>query len=166
MHSATQKAGTIFDDPGNLPKNFDETLKNWNEYYKKLYFCCDPVVLFPTHNKDDFLDRDLELGEFLHEIYSLKPHKSTGYDGLTREDFRLLIPRESPEDDSNTPTKLSSLKCVFKILENFWFNESVPRDIKRTLLSLFLKMNIRIKTTLLTLDRCPFLTPSWKYTKE
>ena len=139
MHNATQKAGTIFDDSGNLPKNFDETLKNWTEYYKKLYFCCDPVVLFPTPDKDDILDRDLELGEFLHEIYSLIPHKSPGYDGLTSEDFRMLIPRESPEDDSYTLGKLSSLKSFFKILENFWFNESVPRDFKRTLLSPFLK---------------------------
>ena len=56
------------------------------------YFCSDPVAIFPTPDIDSFLDKELELSEFLDQIYSLKPQKSPGLDGLTSEDFRSLIP--------------------------------------------------------------------------
>ena len=47
-HNVTHKAGPIFDSLGTLSKNFNETLKNWIEYYKNLYFCSEPTVKFPT----------------------------------------------------------------------------------------------------------------------
>ena len=94
-HNISQKARPIFDGSGNLSNNFDETLKNWTEYYKNLYFSSDPVVLFPTPDKDEFLDSDLELSEFLDEIYNLKCSKSPGYDGLTGEDLSSLIPKDT-----------------------------------------------------------------------
>ena len=46
---------------------------------------------------------------------------------------------EPPDDELETKAKLSSLEFIFKILEDFWFNESVPRDFKRTILRPFLK---------------------------
>ena len=85
------------------------------------------------------MDRDLELAEFLNEFYSLKHHKSPGYDGITNDDFASLIPKESPTDESTAPAKLACLNFIFKIIENFWFNESVPRDFKRTILRPCLK---------------------------
>ena len=97
------------------------------------------MVRFRTPDNDDFLDNDLELEEFLNEIYSLKRHKSPGFDGLTSEDFLMLIPKDSDKDEPNTEAKLSALKYIFAILENFWFNETVPRDFKRTILRPFLK---------------------------
>ena len=71
--------------------------------------------------------------------YFLKRHKSPGFDGLTSEDFLSLIPKDSPKDEPNTEAKLSALNYIFAILENFWFNETVPRDFKRTILRPFLK---------------------------
>ena len=70
-HNISQKARPIIDGSGNLSNNFDETLKNWTVYYKNLYFSSDPVVLFPTPDKNEFLERELELSEFLNEVYSL-----------------------------------------------------------------------------------------------
>ena len=138
-HNVTEKAGPIVDCSGTLSKSLDETLKNWAEYYKKLYFCTDPQVIFPTPDSDVILDSDLELSEFLDVYYLLKPHKSPGYHGLTSSDFRSLIPLESPDNKLDVKAKLASLKFIFNILENFWFNGTVPRDFKRTILRPFLK---------------------------
>ena len=138
-HNVTRKAGPIVDCTGTLSKNLDETLSNWTEYYKKLYFCADPSIILPTPDNDATLDRELELSEFLDAYYSLKTHKSPGYHGITSEDFRSLIPVESPENELDTKAKLASLRYIFEILENFWFNEAVPRDFKRTILRPFLK---------------------------
>ena len=71
---------------------------------------------------------------------------SPGYDGLTSEDFRSLIPTESPDNEADTEAKLASLKFIFGILTNFWFNETVPRDFKRTMLCPFLKDADKDKT--------------------
>ena len=49
---------------------------------------------------------------------------------------------EDPEEvpDPTTPSQnIELLKYIFKILSDFWFNESVPRDFKRTILRPFLK---------------------------
>ena len=138
-HNVTQKARPIIDCSGTLSENFDDALDNWTEYYKKLYFCRDLPIKLPTPDNDVVLDRELELSEFLDGIYSLKPHVSPGYDGLTSEDFRSLIPTESPDNEFDTEAKLASLEFIFCILENFWFNETVPRDFKRTILCPFLK---------------------------
>ena len=97
------------------------------------------MTYFPIPDNDEFLDKDLELSEFLDEIYSLNRHKSPGFDGLTSEDFISLLPMDSPDDESNTSAKLAALKYIFGMFENFWFNENVPRDFKRTLLRPFLK---------------------------
>ena len=72
-------------------------------------------------------------------MYALKSNKSPGIDGLTSEDLLSLIPIESPSKEAANKPRLSSLKYIFGILENFWFNEAVPRDFKRTILSPFLK---------------------------
>ena len=69
----------------------------------------------------------------------LKTHRSPGYHSLTSEDFRSLISYESPDNKLDTKAKLASLRFVFEILVNFWFNETVPRDFKRTILCPFLK---------------------------
>ena len=138
-HKATENSAPIIDSSGVISKNIDETLSNWAEYYKKLYFCNDKVVRFPTPDHDEFLDRDLELEEYLDQIYSLKRHKSPGFDGLTSEDFLSLVPKESPQDEPNTAAKLTALKYIFVILKNFWFNEKVPKNLKRTVLRPFLK---------------------------
>ena len=77
-----------------------------------------------------------------------RTHKSPGYDGLTNEDITSLIPKESSDEECDssrniaeldTPAKIASLKFIFNVFENFWFNETVPRDVKRTLLSPILK---------------------------
>ena len=138
-HNVSRKACPIIDCSGKLSNSLDKTLSNWSEYYKKLYFCDDPLIGLPTPDNDPILDRDLELSEFVDAYYSLKPHKSPGYHGLTGEDFRSLIPFESPESEIDTIAKLKSLKFIFRILENYWFNESVPSDFKRTILCPFLK---------------------------
>ena len=72
-------------------------------------------------------------------MYDLKLNKSPGFDGLTSEDLLSLIPLESPCKEPNNKHRLSSLKYIFRIFENFWFNEAVPRVFKRTVLSPILK---------------------------
>ena len=138
-HNVAQKAGPIVDCSGILSRNFDETLANWTEYYKKLYVCTEPLTIFPTPDCDPFLDRDLEHSEFLNAYYNLKTHKSPGYFGITSEDLLSLLPLQSQENEFDTNAKLASLRFVFDIFENFWFNETVPRDFKRTILCPFLK---------------------------
>ena len=134
-HNIHQKAGPIIDSSGNLSRNFDDTLKNWTEYYKNLYSSKDSSTFIPTSDENVFLDSDLTLSEFLEEIYTLKRHKSPGFDGITNEDIFSLIPNESPDNDIDNHRKLTALRTIFSILENFWFNEAVPRDFKRTILS-------------------------------
>ena len=138
-HNVHRKTGPIINCSGVLSKNFDETLDNWAKYYKKLYFCAAPVTTLPTPDNDPVLDRELEHCEFLDSYYSLKTHKSPGYHGLTSEDFRYLIPVDSPDNKLDPKAKLASLRFIFEILENFWFNETVPRDFKRTILCPLLK---------------------------
>ena len=58
---------------------------------------------------------------------------------LTRTLFLSLIPTESLENDNDNHHKLTTLRTIFNILDNFWFNETVPRDFKRTILSPFSK---------------------------
>ena len=136
-HNTHQKAGPIIDSSGNLSRNFDNTLKNWTKCYKNLYSCKDCSTFIPTSDEDDFLDSDITLPEFLDEIYILKRHKSPGYDGITNEDILSLIPTESPENDIDNHHKLTTLRTIFNILDNFCFNETVPRVFKRTILSPF-----------------------------
>ena len=138
-HNVSQQPCPIVDCSGKLSNSLDQTLGNWAEYYKKLYFCNDPLQRFPTPDDDPILDGDLEYSEFLDAYYTLNTHKSPGYHGLTGEDFLSLIPLESPDSEKETRAKLASLKFIFRILENFWFNESAPRDFKRTILCPFLK---------------------------
>ena len=91
------------------------------------FFCKDEIKYSLTTDRGAFFDGDLELVEFLNEFYSLKHHKSPGYDGITNDDFASLIPIDSPSDESNIPAKLASLKFILNIIESLWFNESVPR---------------------------------------
>ena len=127
-HKIRQKAGPIINSLGVLSKIFNETLENWTEYYKNLYFCESNTAVFTTSDEVAPLDSNLTYSEFLDEIYSLKNGKSPGYDGITNEDITSLIPNVSPEDISDDSPKLESLKFIFNIFDNFWFNESVPRD--------------------------------------
>ena len=138
-HKVRQKTGPIIDSLGALSKNLNETLENWTEYYKNLYFCEGTTTVFSTSEEVTPLDSDLTYSEFLDEIYSLKNGKSPGYDGVTNEDITSLIPNVSLEDIGDDTPKLESLKFIFNIFDNFWFNEAVPRDFKRTLLRPFLK---------------------------
>ena len=71
-HNVHRKAGPIIDFSGALSKNFDETLANWAECYKKLYSCAEPLTSLPTPDNHPFLDWELELTEFINMYYSLK----------------------------------------------------------------------------------------------
>ena len=77
-----------------------------------MYSSNDKTVRFPTPDNVEFLDKDLELVELLDEIYSLKRHKSPGFDGLTNEDLLSLIPNESSFDEPNPEGKLVALKYI------------------------------------------------------
>ena len=52
-HKVRENFVPITDKAGAISKNIDETLKNWAEYYKKLYFCNDEAVLFPTPDNNE-----------------------------------------------------------------------------------------------------------------
>ena len=90
-HNVIQVAGPIVNCFETPSKSLDETLVNWTDYYKKLYFKGNPIIKLPTHDNDEILDGVLELSEFQNVLYSLNPHKSPGYDGLTHSDLLSLI---------------------------------------------------------------------------
>ena len=134
-----EKAGPIQNSSGILSSNLPETLKNWSDFYRKLY---EEIPLsFDTFTPDDDpeLDRDLTHSEFLDSIYALKNYKAPGADHITSEDVISLIPHVLQEDQIDPEDQISSLLFFFDIFSNFWFNECVPQDFKRTVLRPFLK---------------------------
>ena len=137
-----EEIGPICDRDGNLSDNLNDTLKNWSEYYKNLYSDNSLTQImpnFPTPDDDPLLDSDLTHSEFIEIIYSLKHHKSPGFDNILNEDITSTILEESEDDPVPPSQRIDLLKAIFKILSDFWFNECVPRDFKRTILRPFLK---------------------------
>ena len=59
-HKVSESFAPIIDSSGAISKDIDETLKNWTEYYKKLYSCNDKIVCFPNPDTNELLDGDLE----------------------------------------------------------------------------------------------------------
>ena len=94
---------------------------------------------YPTPDEDPILDCDLSHSEFVDMIYSLKNLKSPGFDIILNEDITSTILEESEDDPVPPSQRIDLLKAFFKILSEYWFNECVPRDFKRTLLRPFLK---------------------------
>lgn len=134
----------ILGKDGTLSDNLQDTLKNWTEYYENLY--CDNSEfsepnIFPTPDAHEHLDKDLSLTEFVDVIYELKHYKSPGYDQILNEDITAAV-MEGNCNDNDIPSpvnKIILLEYIFKILSDFWFNECVPHDFKRTILRPFLK---------------------------
>ena len=94
---------------------------------------------YQTPDSDPILDCEFSNAEFLDCIYDLKTKKAPGFDNITNEDITSLLQDDSEEDDFNPRKKVSSLRFIFKIFSDFWFNECVPQDFKRTILRPFLK---------------------------
>ena len=134
----------ILDTNGTLSDNLKETLDNWSEYYKNLYsgesLPIEPTS-FPTPGEHEYLDKELSHIEFVDVIYSLKNYKSPGYDQILNEDIKAAVMEETSEDLTSPEQKIILLRFIFNILSDFWFNENVPRDLKRTVLRPFLKDN-------------------------
>ena len=140
-HMTREEAGPICNRYGKLSDNLTDTLKNWKEYYQTLYSSNTKSQIFPTPDQDSPLDTDLTYEELVDVIYLLKRHKSPGFDHILNEDIISTVLEESNEaPGSPIPgEKLELLKYIYKILSDFWFNEHVPRDFKRTILRPFLK---------------------------
>ena len=132
----------IRNSEGTLSDNLDDTLNNWAEYYQNLYSSgtrpTEPPN-FPTSDGNENLDKDLSLSEFLDVIYDLKHYKSPGKDNILNEDITAAIMEETTDDLTSPEQKVVLLRFIFNILSDFWFNENVPRDFKRTVLRPFLK---------------------------
>ena len=138
-YRTAELVGPIENSSGTLSRNLSETLKNWSNFYSKLY--AEVPMHFEKHTPDDDpdLDQDLTLSEFLDSVYDLKSHKAPGADHITTEDIKSLIPHEDEEEQIDPDSQLSSLHFIFRMLSDFWFNECVPQDFKRTILRPFLK---------------------------
>ena len=134
-----EQVGPSIDKLGNLSRNLSETLKNWTDFYSELYSDRKLNLVDQTPDDDPELDQDLTHKEFLDSIYALKHHKAAGADQITSEDITTLIPHVLEEDQIDPTNQISSLHFIFKILSDFWFNECVPQDFKRTILRPFLK---------------------------
>ena len=64
-------AGPIKNSSESLSRNLPETLKNWSDFYSKLYADIpSPSVIF-TPDDDAELDGDLTHSKFLDSIYTL-----------------------------------------------------------------------------------------------
>ena len=74
-------------------------------------------------------------------IYTLKNYKSPGYDHILNEDITAAILEDTEDDPPTSGQKTILLGFIFKILSDFWFNECVLRNLKRTILRPFLKVN-------------------------
>ena len=136
-----EEPGPICDEHGTISDNVDDTLKNWSQYYKNLYSSKqkkNQFPNFPTPDEDPDLDKDLTHAEFVDIIYSLKNHKSPGFDHILNEDITSSI-IDLEENDAPPSQKNALLAYIFKILTDYWFNERVPPDFKRTILRPFLK---------------------------
>ena len=72
-------------------------------------------------------------------IYDLKHYKSSGHDQILNEDITAAVMEEKCNDISSPVDRIILLKFIFKIFSEFWFNECVPHDFKRTILRPFLK---------------------------
>ena len=92
------------------------------------------------------LDDELTLAEFDDAVYLLKRHKSPGFDQILNEDIILTTVEESEEAPDLNSNNIELLKFIYRILTDFWFNECVPRDFKRTILRPFLKDNDKLSS--------------------
>ena len=134
-----EQSGPIINKFGILSRNLPETLKNWSDFYSELYADVESRRNYQTPDSDPSLDGEFTNAEFLDCLYALKRKKSPGFDNITNEDITSLLPDDSEEDENDPQKKISSLHFILKILSDFWFNECVPQDFKRTVLRPFLK---------------------------
>ena len=105
-----EQAAPILKNSGILSRKIPETLKNWSEFYCKLYEEIPPS--FDTFTDDDLeLDRDLTHPEFLDSIYALKNYQATGADQITGEDETSLIHHVLQEDHIDQEDQISSQRC-------------------------------------------------------
>ena len=128
----------ITDAQGNLTKGLYDTLDAWAGFYESLYkhdysFCDFPKSL----DKDEQLNDDLTFHEMLSTFNSLKGHKSPGFDNITNDDIRSFLHELNGDDALELNGRF--LKFLFGIISDFWFNERVPPDLKRTIIRPFLK---------------------------
>ena len=73
-------------------------------------------------------------------IYTLKSHKSPGYDHILNKYVNVAILEDNDEEVCISPNyKLSILNFTFKIRTDFWFNECVLRDLTRAIIRPFIK---------------------------
>ena len=105
-----EQAAPILKNSGILSRKIPETLKNWSEFYCKLYKEIPPS--FDTFTDDDLeLDRDLTHPEFLDSIYALKNYQATGADQITGEDETSLIHHVLQEDHIEPEDQITSQSC-------------------------------------------------------
>ena len=122
-YSNKEETGPIKNKQGTLSDNVNDTLKNWTEFYKDLYcdsFLPNKLPIFPTPDEDPILDQDLMLSEFVDIVYSLRNHKSPGFDNILNEDITSVILEEEMEDEMEDPIprnqNIALLDCIFKII--------------------------------------------------
>ena len=85
------------------------------------------------------MNDELTLQEMVSAIYSLKGHKAPGFDNITSDDIKTFLQELNGGDFLEFNGRF--LHFLFDILSDFWFNERVPHDLKRTVLRPFLKDN-------------------------
>ena len=122
---------------GNLTKGLHETLQTWAQHYEDLYAGPTSPINFPKNLDDDPINEDFTLHEMIYTINTLKRNKSPGYDNITNDDIRSLL--EELNGGDILELNVQVLTVLHNILSDFWFNECVPHDLKRTILRPFLK---------------------------
>ena len=98
-----------------------------------MYSICN----FPKSIRTDDLSDDLTFREMVSAICSPKNHKAPGFDNITNDDIKTLLQELSGDDFLEFNGRF--LHFLFGVLSDFWFNERVPHDLKRTILRPFLK---------------------------
>lgn len=136
-----EMVGPIQNKLGTLSTNLQETLNNWTEFYRELYSTKYTRSFFPTPNEDSILDGDFSFQEFLDILFVLKNYKAPGFDHITNEDMTFIFVEDPDKDPIGFLRNQELLTKIYGILTEFWFNEWVPPDFKRTILRPFLKDN-------------------------
>ncbi|KAL1447281.1 hypothetical protein WDU94_008893 [Cyamophila willieti] len=114
----------IIDDDGNRIENLDDRLKEWSEYFKKLFNQendTDPTAIaFPTIENDPLNDEAPTIIEIQRAISHLKNNKSPGADNITAEMIKA--------------GEECTVDLLHKLYLQIWAEKRIPNDWKQALI--------------------------------
>ena len=138
--------GPIENDRGKISRGPEECLKNWVNFYTKLYrgpqvktslkISNYPQVTKITSETLTTLNGIIIDDEVVQSINTLKDYCSPGADKLLSRDFTILL-----HDLEGKYYRWHTIWFIREVLNKFWKEETVPANLKETVIRPFLKPN-------------------------